>query len=195
MIPRILVAAGLALQLGSAEASTITDRFSFVNASNTVIASGAFSYDSSHAGTLGYSDLSAFSITVFGQPFDLTFVNSLVGNPSAYVYFKFDPSSGKFVPGIVTGYDAPFSGILAATTGYDGFAISPLRGQADPAHTGADGQTTAYNPFVTDFAVTSVAAIPEPSTWIMMLLGMFGVGVVGYRRSRRDIVSGQTRVA
>ena len=28
----------------------------------------------------------------------------------------------------------------------------------------------------------SVAAIPEPSTWAMMILGFLGVGFLGYRR-------------
>lgn len=29
-------------------------------------------------------------------------------------------------------------------------------------------------------------AVPEPSTWAMMILGFFGVGYVGFRRSRRE---------
>jgi hypothetical protein len=35
--------------------------------------------------------------------------------------------------------------------------------------------------------VTAVtAAVPEPSTWAMMLLGFGGVGFMAYRRSRKD---------
>jgi hypothetical protein len=33
-----------------------------------------------------------------------------------------------------------------------------------------------------EFAVSSVAAVPEPSTWAMMLLGFAGVGFMAYRR-------------
>jgi hypothetical protein len=29
--------------------------------------------------------------------------------------------------------------------------------------------------------VSSVTSIPEPSTWVMMLLGFAGLGYVGYR--------------
>jgi hypothetical protein len=29
-----------------------------------------------------------------------------------------------------------------------------------------------------------VAAVPEPSTWAMMILGFFGIGFMGYRRSK-----------
>jgi hypothetical protein len=31
-----------------------------------------------------------------------------------------------------------------------------------------------------------VAAVPEPSTWAMMILGFAGVGFMAYRRSRKD---------
>jgi hypothetical protein len=35
-----------------------------------------------------------------------------------------------------------------------------------------------------DLVVAS--AVPEPSTWAMLLLGFAGVGFMGYRRSRKD---------
>ena len=34
--------------------------------------------------------------------------------------------------------------------------------------------------------VTNIAAVPEPSTWAMMILGFAGVGFLAYRRSRKD---------
>jgi hypothetical protein len=34
--------------------------------------------------------------------------------------------------------------------------------------------------------VSSVAAVPESSTWAMMLFGFAGVGFVAYRQSRKD---------
>ena len=34
--------------------------------------------------------------------------------------------------------------------------------------------------------ITQVAAVPEPSTWAMMILGFAGVGFMAYRRSRKD---------
>jgi hypothetical protein len=36
-------------------------------------------------------------------------------------------------------------------------------------------------PLAFAFDVTSIAAVPEPSTWAMMILGFFGVGFVAYR--------------
>ncbi len=34
--------------------------------------------------------------------------------------------------------------------------------------------------------VSVTAAVPEPSTWAMMILGFAGVGFMAYRRSRKD---------
>jgi hypothetical protein len=38
-----------------------------------------------------------------------------------------------------------------------------------------------------DFTIGVVGAVPEPSTWAMLLIGFAAMGVAGYRRSRRDI--------
>ena len=35
-------------------------------------------------------------------------------------------------------------------------------------------------------AFLAVAAVPEPSTWVMMILGFAGLGFLAYRRSRKD---------
>jgi PEP-CTERM motif len=35
-----------------------------------------------------------------------------------------------------------------------------------------------------NFAQLNVSAVPEPSTWAMMILGFFGVGFIAYRRKR-----------
>ncbi len=174
---------GAAISMSAANATTVTDNFAFYGAGNTVLAEGSFSYSSALAGnTLGYTDLSGFNITVFGQSYDLAFVNSLVGDSNNYVYFGFDTATNKFVPAAVPGYAGPFSGILAGIS-YSpnaGFFIDPMPGQADPAGTGADGGVTAYNPVV--FEVAIAGAIPEPSTWAMMLLGFAALGFLTYRR-------------
>ena len=39
---------------------------------------------------------------------------------------------------------------------------------------------------VSDGVGNSPSAVPEPSTWAMMLLGFAGVGFMAYRRSRKD---------
>lgn len=42
---------------------------------------------------------------------------------------------------------------------------------------------------LTDLTIGSITAVPEPSTWGMVLLGFAGLGFVGYRRSRRSEIS------
>ena len=39
---------------------------------------------------------------------------------------------------------------------------------------------------ITGTITDSVAAVPEPSTWAMMILGFFGIGFLGYRRNHRQ---------
>jgi hypothetical protein len=34
-----------------------------------------------------------------------------------------------------------------------------------------------------------VAAVPEPSTWAMMILGFFGIGAMTYRRRKSSALS------
>ena len=122
--------AGLGLMCGmaSANASIITDVFTFYNSSNSVVASGSFSYDSSLSGTIGYANLNSFSVTIPGPPgpqtYNLAFVNSLTSS-NDYVYFGYDIGANTFVPASVgsPGYAGPFAGILAGlnSNGSNGF--------------------------------------------------------------------------
>jgi hypothetical protein len=36
--------------------------------------------------------------------------------------------------------------------------------------------------------ISNVSAVPEPSTWAMMILGFFGVGFTAYRRNQRPML-------
>jgi hypothetical protein len=53
-----------------------------------------------------------------------------------------------------------------------------------PAETGGEVYATVGGMTI-DFIAPTLATIPEPSTWAMMLLGFAGLGFVGYRRTRR----------
>jgi len=35
------------------------------------------------------------------------------------------------------------------------------------------------------FEITNISAVPEPTTWAMMILGFSGLGFLGYRKSRK----------
>jgi PEP-CTERM motif len=58
------------------------------------------------------------------------------------------------------------NGLLTPVLDYSGHGLGPANGTAFLAESGA---------------------IPEPSTWAMMLLGFAGLGVAGYRRSRKNV--------
>jgi hypothetical protein len=50
-------------------------------------------------------------------------------------------------------------------------------------------QTNPSEWLVDDVSVTG-SAVPEPSTWAMMLLGFAGLGFAGYRRTRKAVATG-----
>jgi hypothetical protein len=174
----IIAALSSYLALASAGASTISEAFVFFDTANSVVASGSFSFDSSETGTIGYSDLSSFSISVFGTTYDRTYVSGLAPAPTSFIYFGYDLSANEFVPASIPGYTAlPFSGVLAATDGVTGFFFSPLAGSADPAGTGADGSFAEYSSNQAGVAASLVIQpVPEPSTWVMFALGFLPLG-------------------
>jgi hypothetical protein len=50
------------------------------------------------------------------------------------------------------------------------------------------GSFNLANPFFGQndvLTISAVAAVPEPSTWAMMILGFGGVGFVAYRRKAK----------
>lgn len=197
-----LFAVIFALCASGASASVIVENFAFMKANNTVVAQGSFAFDSSKTGVIGYSDLSAFSISLANTTYDLAFINSLSA-PYDYIYFGYDVAANLFVPAAVSGYAnvagppaccEVYSGIMAGVNNIPnvGFFIDPLVGSAP---TGADGAVANYAyvyanpPIAASYTITRVAAaaVPEPSTWLMMLGGFFGLGCV-LRRARPSMV-------
>jgi hypothetical protein len=104
-------------------------------------------------------------------------LNLLAPNPPSSLFVQI------FIP------DNNFNNFLA----FSGFEIEKLQGQENfiifnVAAASANGVST-NNPPLNDngFAVfASVAAVPEPSTWAMMLLGFAGIGIIAYRRKSKS---------
>ena len=67
------------------------------------------------------------------------------------------------------------------------FFEAPSQDHFDAATT-LDPDTDDVGSSVTFVQVSG--AIPEPSTWAMMLLGFAGLGYAGYRKARRATVAG-----
>jgi hypothetical protein len=79
------------------------------------------------------------------------------------------------------------SGVSFATadrTSYNFFFQDPPNSQYRLFFTGPNGGDTVF-PLVATSSV--VAAVPEPSTWAMMILGFCGVGFMAYRRKNGAI--------
>jgi PEP-CTERM motif len=67
--------------------------------------------------------------------------------------------------------------------GYDGGAISSVFVTED---CNSSGGCNAFDGYFVDGSLTVAPAVPEPSTWAMMILGFAGVGFMACRRSRKD---------
>ena len=82
-------------------------------------------------------------------------------------------------------------GTSSAGGGVAGFIITGTLSAADlaavgitPTETAPEGKLFTFNnAFIT--ASVQTAAIPEPSTWAMMLLGFVGLGYAGWRRGAK----------
>jgi hypothetical protein len=187
-------------------AATVTDNFQFLDGSS-VVASGSFSYDPlTINGFVGFADLSAFSMVGGGNSY--TFAE-VTGANNVYSWLGYDPVNHTFVPALVSGAQGSTSLIFgtqivgAGGQILGGFAFDPLPGQIDPSggsnggvpendgqyvfyHCDADGCSFDPQTF-TSFLISpaSVSAVPESSTWVMMLLGFFGLGIAINRQAKR----------
>jgi PEP-CTERM motif len=81
-------------------------------------------------------------------------------------------------------FDLAYSGTLSAST----FGISSNPNNAPtfiPAYFSVD---VLYNQLIDPnfgaTAIPTISAVPEPSTWAMMILGFFGIGFMAYRRKQ-----------
>jgi hypothetical protein len=167
----LLAAASAALLVANpATAATTVVDFAFVN-SGVSLATGSFSFDAAKTGALTYADLDSFTLALPNETYDLAFVNS--GNFSEFYYFGYDATLGSFQTNDIGGFPQILSAIKSGFS--DGFFV-----RNDPAFT----LFRNYNPEsgavrftnVTISSRTIDGAVPEPGTWIMMILGFGALG-------------------
>src|SRR6185312_7035063 len=133
-------------------------------------------------GVLAASNILDFDITLngFGSPTVLTKStstmlvtgNDLIATPSSLSFTFTDTGFGRFV---LVDQSSNSFGLLSA--GFD------LRdgGLFDIILNGTQNSILPKN-VPTDSFTFATAAVPEPSTWAMMILGFGGLGFIAYRR-------------
>jgi hypothetical protein len=134
--------------------------------------------------TANYS-FSFFTTSQPGMP-SINFVNSInlaPGQSTDYVFGQFTPAAGGAAPGnyrlyntglflYFTGVDADGHSLYYSDWGQGG-AVNTLLGQTCPS----SSDSCAF--------IRTVTAVPEPSTYGLMALGLLGVAVAARRRSPR----------
>jgi hypothetical protein len=146
---------------------------------NPTSATGAFSHA---VGGAVFNDQITFQLA--GAPAYLT-IASVTNNfaNAASQITGFTGSVFRIVGAIGGGDDILVIGPVAATAncgancqGFGGSAVLAAPGDYYLDLTGTGGGSAGYG------GTLSVSAVPEPSTWAMMILGFFGVGFMAYRR-------------
>jgi hypothetical protein len=135
-----------------------------------------------------------------------TLINSVFGTPTTVIgSLTFQGSTGTYVYNLTEGdnvrdhYNGTFEnsapGVVASA--YFGGVSVRLDEQAIvlPGGLGTlnsitfaavDGQYYGYGePFLAGLTTSTVSAVPEPSTWAMLLLGFAGIGFMAYRRKAK----------
>ena len=120
----------------------------------------------------GSNDSAAFETAILKG----TFFNSGAGGGAVSFTVGSDDDSFVYLNGVLIGQNPGIHGVTSVTfNGTDIAGTNTLEiFYADREQTGA---------FLSvDASVALTAAVPEPSTWAMMILGFFGIGFMAYRR-------------
>ncbi len=207
-VSRFLATLGLVCVAGSAQAATLTENFDTPNFAgwqsrwfgqnsnakptdpfaldprgNNVTGLTIFDGNWDDGRSVNISFNAAFAATITNFSFDiLNYTTGLVQNLQV-----FDKNGNELFltalavapqgidNGSNNGYDFADSNYIRysvdSTNGIGGFRITPF---------GSEGNVS-----IDDLSVT-IAAVPEPSTWAMMILGFAGVGYMAYRRRNQS---------
>ena len=131
------------------------------------------------------SPLVSASVTINGHSVNIggSYISEIAGGPggggeAAYAETTYSESwdtidPNPAFPSSITG---PFTYDIPAFAGTAGFFVIATDGE--------NAQATIYS--LTRLTIEPVEAVPEPSTWAMMLIGFAGLGYAGYRRAKRN---------
>jgi len=176
----------------AARASIVT--FDYTGDIDSVNFSGSVTLDvtggqaSSGTGTInasGYTNVPIVLITTS------TPGNETGGGPTAPVGYRANDGTDLF--GADTDYPLSQNGLLfdvgTTTAQFGQFPLinffSNGNGTFGSLFTGKVGGTEYY----AQFGTLTISAVPEPSTWAMMILGFCGIGFLAYRRQKQVALS------
>jgi PEP-CTERM motif len=140
------------------------------------------------------TDTITFSTAVLNPVIAIFSLGSNSGPPNITSNLTFQ---GAAVPTFLSGGPA---NPVGSTTMFDGQAItvsgqtvSGTEGNGEIVFLGSFTSISFIDPTQDNYHEITigaeVSAVPEPSTWLMMLLGFAGLGFAGYRRSRKNAVT------
>jgi len=179
-----VASAGALLLIASAAQASIFD-LSFSGSDETGSVSGTLQIDATLTATPGQYTLNSISgqvsdSAIAGGPFTLTGLLSLYAGADNLFFYPTQPyvsfggisfttvGGGDFNLGL--GGSGPFGYLFNAS------ALNPSGN--------AQVNTLAGSTSLSEFTVTE--AVPEPSTWAMMILGFAGIGYMTYRRRKQS---------
>jgi PEP-CTERM motif len=176
--------------LSSAKASTYNVDFSIpasaVDPFESVVITGKMVTDCDSC-TLQPSDFVSWSFTETGS-----FNASFSGGP-ANITSALPPVSPLSAGGGVITYDPHANGLLdflyvtgAAQNDHVEFGLGAL--VAEGPCSGCQAYNTGDGGHGGTIAVEAITAVPEPSTWAMMILGFAGIGFLAYRRKNSAVL-------
>jgi hypothetical protein len=164
MVRSIVLAAGLALLVAVPEAAIADTVFNYTvtgfEASTNAPLTGFIDVNATSGSTGTIIDYDLFTN---GKEFNFGGLTSQIAGPGEYFL------GGKSVDKAVT-----FELLLETTSSL----FSGLPTTIDSAESGVPGEGALVG------TLTIAAAVPEPSTWAMMILGFCGLGFVTYRRKQ-----------
>ena len=142
----------------------------FVPEGPTDPVTGSFTYDAPSI-TSDPTSFTAVNLTIGGHAYTLAEVGSVP----------------NLIGGVVNGVDVLQSGTDDFDLLWDPASSSPASFFRDFEYAISSNPARIFETTnFTQFSVTATSAVPEPSTWAMMALGFAGLGILGYRKTRRD---------
>ncbi len=168
------------LAVNSPTTITLLPGLSYTNSTFDVTSSGGIAAIGNKPGPVNFNNLGSFSATgvtgeYTGNNFDLlvSFLAPAGTSPGTALFT--DVITGSVTSGIGGAVIITFESALKTFT-YDGGAFT----------FSVNNVSLTVSPVVEDSIPVSgqilVQAVPEPSTWAMMILGFMGVGFMAYRR-------------